>query len=247
MKNLTGAAERTNQTELGVAASEAMESFDKLAKDTKIVTSQVPNLLTQQEILTGAKAVGISVQLAITSGLNVYKSPGDNTALAEASVRVADSLKDLLNLTQTASASSGIKDLESAKRSITQTLAGYDTTQANQKAGATDVLKAAKGIADSVVTIYTSATSGEDVTKLIAACGDIKKNAENLLRDAKGAVRLTDPESGRKLTEACKSALQATTGFLDATKAQRKAPTPDTQKAISEGTYSFWLTFTNCM
>ena len=40
-----------------------MEAFEKLAKDTKTITSQVPNLLVLTEILTGAKAVGITAQL----------------------------------------------------------------------------------------------------------------------------------------------------------------------------------------
>lgn len=89
------AAAPRDQRELGVTATEAGEAFDNVVKDSRILASQVTNLLTQQEILMAAKGVGITIQLAVTSSLNVNKNP-DNAqfreALNEGGVRVADAI-----------------------------------------------------------------------------------------------------------------------------------------------------------
>lgn len=57
-----------------------------------------------------------------------------------------------------AAASSGIKELEIARKGILQALSQLDDVEPNQQAGAADVLRAAKGIADGVAVIV--ATSG---------------------------------------------------------------------------------------
>jgi hypothetical protein len=72
-----------NQQELGASATEAHDAFEVVVKETRILASQINNLLTQQEILMAAKGVGITIQLAITSSLNVNKNP-DNNQLKEA-------------------------------------------------------------------------------------------------------------------------------------------------------------------
>jgi talin len=238
LKRLTSVAAK-NQSELGNSASDAMEGYEKLTKEAKNVASQIPSLLAQQEILTGAKAVGITIQLAVTSGLNVHKAPENaqlKSSLNDASVAVSDSLKELIAVTQTATNTSGIKDIESARKGVVQAIGTFEELTPNQKAGAADVLKAAKAITDSVATIYTTGNSSDDGPKVTQACNELKAATVNIVQDAKGAIRLTNAENGRKLVEACKSALQSTASFLEAAKAHKKSTTPDTHKAVSEGT-----------
>jgi hypothetical protein len=241
LKRLTSVAAK-NQSELGNSASDAMEGYEKLTKEAKNVASQIPSLLAQQEILTGAKAVGITIQLAVTSGLNVHKAPDNaqlKSSLNDASVAVSDSLKELIAATQTATNTSGIKDIESARKGVVQAIGTFQELTPNQKAGAADVLKAAKAITDSVATIYTTGNSSDDGPKVTQACNELKAATVNIVQDAKGAIRLTNAENGRKLVEACKSALQSTASFLVAAKAHKKSTTPDTHKAVSEGKILF--------
>ena len=46
----------------------ATDAFDKVAKDARTVAAAVTALLDQQEVLMGAKNVGVSIQLLLTSG-----------------------------------------------------------------------------------------------------------------------------------------------------------------------------------
>ena len=95
MKKLIASAPR-NQQELGNAAYEASDAFEAVTRDTKNLAAQGNNLLIQQELLMGAKGVGMTIQLAVTSGLGVNKKPDDREllgSLADCGLKVSEAIK----------------------------------------------------------------------------------------------------------------------------------------------------------
>eukprot|EP01114_Cavostelium_apophysatum_P007404 TRINITY_DN194_c0_g1_i3.p1 TRINITY_DN194_c0_g1~~TRINITY_DN194_c0_g1_i3.p1 ORF type:complete len:2578 (-),score=946.84 TRINITY_DN194_c0_g1_i3:69-7802(-) len=237
-KNLSTSAKKT-QNELGESSQAVSERFDKITKDTRTIASLLNNLLNQQNVLASAKAVGAGLSGLISDSMKVHHSPNDpkvRAKLEEQSRLVENALKELVTLAQTASslASSGVRELEQARKAIRQALDTYDSTPGNQQAGAVEVLKAAKGIADGVAAVLVNSANAEDPSKFLKAIEDSKEAAKSLLINSKGAVRLTKAPHVQQIIQAAKAAVSSTATFMEAAKASRKQLTAETQRDTSE-------------
>lgn len=84
-----------------------------------------------------------------------------------------------------ASASSGVKNLDNAKKAIQQALSEIASSAGNRNAGATEILKAAKSLADAIATVSTAGP--DDGVKVVQAANDIATAASSLVFDSKGA------------------------------------------------------------
>eukprot|EP01117_Protostelium_nocturnum_P014479 TRINITY_DN550_c0_g1_i1.p1 TRINITY_DN550_c0_g1~~TRINITY_DN550_c0_g1_i1.p1 ORF type:complete len:2591 (+),score=755.90 TRINITY_DN550_c0_g1_i1:291-8063(+) len=236
----SSATKAKNLDELGKISDDVSSQFENLSKETKNAASLMNSLLNQQEILMGAKAVGSAEQNFINSAVKVHKDPKDMNAKKEmndASSKLQNALKEFSSLATSATlaASSGIKELESNRKIVQQLGEDFAKVPVQGQAGASDVLKSAKGLADAVSAIVAGLSSSEDVVKLIQGANDTSVHSKTLIATSKGAVRLTsNPTQGKNLTEAAKRAVMATAAFLDAAKQQRKNQTPENQMAASE-------------
>lgn len=81
-------------------------------------------------------------------------------------------------------------------------------------------------MADGVANILANCGNNEDSSKLIQASNDTCEAVKDLVKNAKGALRLCNEEQGKKLTESVLSAAQQVSKFLEAVKSHRKQQTP---------------------
>lgn len=231
-------AANQNQNQLGNASQDGAQKFDKLAKDCKTTASLLSNLLNQQEVLGSGKAVGVALQGTIKLALESQRNPANQEIKAQVtttSQTLTQAIRDLVTLAQNiaGAVSSGVRELDNARKGIAQALLEFNTAQGNSKAGASDVLKSTKDLASSIATIFTVCTSGDDPTKLSQASDLALESTKSLLLNSKGAAKLTDKQNGDNLIEIVKQTAEYTTQLLSAAKNQRKQQTPDTLAALS--------------
>eukprot|EP01119_Soliformovum_irregulare_P011517 TRINITY_DN2899_c0_g1_i3.p1 TRINITY_DN2899_c0_g1~~TRINITY_DN2899_c0_g1_i3.p1 ORF type:complete len:2521 (-),score=930.00 TRINITY_DN2899_c0_g1_i3:18-7580(-) len=231
---------KADQNLLGDAASDAASVFDRLVKETKSMAAMLNSLLSQQDTLNGAKAIGLTLQSLISAGL---QHPVDMSNLSNCQVKMEEATGEFSNLVQQAgaSANAGIKELESARKSTISSLENYDkqdSTFISPNAGASDVLRCAKSVADSVAVIQAtcgnSAGNSQESEKLIKAANEVSTASRDLLKNVRGVKRLTDDAHGAKLTSTARNVVENLTNFLEASKNHKKQMTGDTFRGVSE-------------
>lgn len=82
-----------------------------LSLPSQTLAALLNNLLNQQEVLMGAKGVGMAVQSVVQAAISVHKSPedqGSRNALSESAQRVSDAIRDLATLAQNVSSAASL-------------------------------------------------------------------------------------------------------------------------------------------
>ena len=229
---------KSDQSVLGDAASDSAGIFDRMSKETRSVAGMMSSLISQQEILNGAKAVGITMQSLILCAKKYHDSPS-GPALENAKNKTQDAIGEFQALVHQASATAtaGIKELETARKATIQAVESFDSRDpsfVHPNSGASDVLRSAKMVADAIGIIQSSCGNSQDSDKLIKAASDISTASSNLLQDVRGVLRLTDDSHGRSLVSTSRNVVESTTNFLEMAKAHKKQQNSETSRNLSE-------------
>ena len=232
---------RGTEEQLGQAAQNMADAVEKIAERAKESASLGTDQQGQQTLLSGARQVAIATSSLVQQGKDSQANPDQNNqqALAEKSKVVAESLKNLVGLTQSASAevSRGLMELDKAKQDIQRTLEQFVTPAftGNEKADTEDVITSAKAIAESIGNMVAACTGGTN-EELIAAAKEASTSTRDLMENSKGASKQpgAKPDVGAKVHQATKAVAQSAVKFLDASKAQKNQPSPENQRLLSE-------------
>jgi len=225
------------QEALGKAFKDLAAQMDVVGKDTKEVASLMGDLLSQQDVMTAAKASCIASQSLILAAKEVAVHPEDPAAqkrLQDSHAASSASVSDLINVSEKASAEAvkGIRELEKAEKEINAQFNNFNSGSwaGNKSATAEAVVKAARVLAAGSGNVVSTCTNDkEGLVKAAQACS---QGAVALLGDSKGAGELTDdPKVKADLLRAVNNTTQATLELLGAAKSARD--TPDSQKNMS--------------
>ena len=225
------------QEALGKAFKDLAAQVDVVGKDTKEVASLMGDLLSQQDVMTAAKAVAIAGQGLILAAKEAAIRPDDPAAqkrLKDSHAASSAAVSELINVSEKASAEAvkGIRELEKAEREITAQHNNFKSPSwaGNKNASAESVVKAARVLAAGSGNVVSTCTNDkEGLVKAAQACS---QGACGLLADSKGAGELTDdPQVKADLLRAVGNTTQATLDLIGAAKTARD--TPESQKNMS--------------
>eukprot|EP01113_Clastostelium_recurvatum_P020003 TRINITY_DN236_c0_g1_i4.p1 TRINITY_DN236_c0_g1~~TRINITY_DN236_c0_g1_i4.p1 ORF type:complete len:2591 (+),score=1077.50 TRINITY_DN236_c0_g1_i4:231-8003(+) len=235
------AATKGTSEQLGTASKQLAAGLTRLSNLSKAAASLVGDSLSQQNILSGARAVCLTCQNMVVSARTAQKSPGDQTAqtaLQGSSASVAEALKSFIENAQATNseASRGLAELEGAVAEIRKMLSTFETPafKGNMNATVDDVIASARALAESSAQLVSACNSNPE--EISAATRSTLGSAMSLLGNAKGACRLTDDEVIKhNLTEAVKAVANSTNKLLNAAKQQRHdvSKGPEAQSKLS--------------
>ncbi len=227
---------------LNRSATMSEEGMGKLARDLAAcvtdvsnkaiqAASRVPDSISQQDILSSAKAVAIATHQILLSGKDVQRTPGDKTAvdtLNSSQTGVAEAVNQLVNTTKGASAefARGEMELENAKKAIEKVI---QHTPGQLGAKPEDVLASLRMITDATANIVF-ASNQEDLVK---AAKEASAGVDKMMNAARGAAQLsTDPAIRNGIATSCRETARAMLNLLEAGKLNRQDPS--TQSKLEE-------------
>eukprot|EP01097_Dermamoeba_algensis_P005492 TRINITY_DN3499_c0_g1_i1.p1 TRINITY_DN3499_c0_g1~~TRINITY_DN3499_c0_g1_i1.p1 ORF type:complete len:1075 (-),score=374.91 TRINITY_DN3499_c0_g1_i1:262-3147(-) len=241
-KNLIEASKRLaatngNQSEVSAAVKALGESASELGRNAKKTAAQIPDTLTQQELLTAAKAVCLASQSLVINTAESSRG-GDASAVPTAQKSVETNASNLVNVAKTAAAEAakGIKELELSKSTIKEETTKYAAPgyPANPKANAEDIVKAVRNVSAANAHLTGAITSGNQ-EDLVKAAQLARESVQQLLSSSKGAQNTTqNAQLKAKLNKAALETAEATSKLLDAAKGGMKANNASAQKEVSE-------------
>merc|ERR1712137_324342 len=227
-----------NSSSLVDAAKGYQEQFAAASKNTAAVINQVaefaketaamlPDLLSQQSILTGARAVSIAVQQMVLAGKDAQANPLDNNAhkALEASIEAVNMANtQLASLSESASADLiiTIRELQKGIKEIRAAIKDYETDSYAGEPGATPtcIFESAKGVVSGngqLLSTYGSAQ--EDFIKAIQI---VSTNCVAMVRRSKGARgESKDSSVNSRLDKTLKASATAVVNLFESGKLQR--------------------------
>ena len=185
---------RGTQEKFGGAAKPLADAVHELGIYSVKVAAKLPDNVSQQNLLTAAKAAAIASQQLIMTGRETQRNANPTTLqqLTQSVETTKNCVEQLLQVSENASAEAarGEKGLEDAKQAVQAAIDGFDQFQGAQ---AEDVIRAAKDVTKSVSELCF-AQNQEATTTAAAQLVDANKA---LLAASRGASALT-PDSNVK-------------------------------------------------
>jgi talin len=231
---------------LNRSATMSEEGLGKLARDLAAcvtdmsnksiqTASRVPDSISQQDILSCAKAVAIATHQILLSGKDVQRTPADKTAmdtLNSSQTGIAEAVNQLINTTKGASEefARGEMELENAKKAIEKVI---QHTPGTLGAKPEDVLSALRMITDSTANIVF-ASNQEDLVK---AAKEASAGVDKMMNAARGAAQLSQDTAVRNaIASSCRETARSMLTLLEAGKLNRQDPTTQGKLEEASGT-----------
>ena len=213
-------ATRRNQEQFGAAAKELSDAVLAMGTYTIKSASKLPDNVSQQNLLTAAKAAAIASQQLIMTGRETQRAANPTTLqqLTQSVDMTRNCIDQLLQVSENASAEAarGEKGLEDAKQAVQTAIEGFDAFQGAQ---AEDVIRAAKDLTRAVselVFAQNQEASSAAATQLVDA-------NKTLLATSRGASALTPDGNVKKaLVGASTNVAQNSIHLLESCKLNRE-------------------------
>ena len=233
IKNLAGNANHLSDSSKGFqeqfaqAAKITSDIITKIAGLAKETASLLPDLMSQQSILTGARAVTIAAQQAVLAGKDAQANPLDNgaqKALESALEGISLAGEQLSSISESASADLiiTIHELQKAIRSIRQALKQYgeDSYQGEANATPSTIFESAKGVVKGNGQLLSTYGSSQD--DFIKSLREIDIQCVAMINRTKGARKLTNNDAiHTQIDTSIKSVVQSLVNYFEAGKLQR--------------------------
>jgi talin len=213
-------ATRRNQEQFGAAARELAETVHIASTYTVKAATKLPDNVSQQNLLTAAKAAAIASQQLIMTGRETQRNANPTTLqqLTQSVDTTRTCIDQLLQVSENASAEAarGEKGLEDAKIAVQAAMDGFEAFQGAQ---AEDVIRAAKDITHAVSELVF-AQNQEAAT---IAAGQLVEANKTLLATSRGASALTtDPAVKKALVGSSTNVAGASIQLLESCKLNRE-------------------------
>jgi hypothetical protein len=233
VQQLASSSQTTSQESLGQSALKISQTVTELAKESKISAALLSDVISQQEILSGAKTVLEVSQQLILNGKEAQARPeqASKDIFRRTNELIEGTLQQLTATLEKAASDVilSIKELEKSRSDIqkatSEALAGRGpTTQAT----AEDVVKALRSVAGASAALVAAGNSNET----IEAAREAAKFNTNLIASARGTQSLGDAKTSAELLSTIKGTSDATCSLLEILKTQRRDDI-ESQKKVS--------------
>jgi len=227
------------QEQFAAASKNAAVIINRMAELSKETASLLPDLMSQQSVLTGARAVTIAAQQMILAGKDAQANPLDNAAqksLENSIEAVTMACDQLTQLSDSASADLiiTIRELQKGIREIRKALTEYQSDDLAGETGATpsDIFESAKGVVSGNGQLLSTYGSAQE--EFIEAIQKVTMHGVRMANRAKGARATTgDGSLQMKLDKALVDAGHALVDLFESGKIQR-IDDPAFYKAFSD-------------
>ena len=215
------------QEQLAVVAKAVSANVSAISNSAKETASLLPDLLSQQSVLTGARAITIAAQQLVLASKDAQANPLDNAAqksLEQSKDALVAAISQLQSISETASADliKTIKELQKAIREIKTNYKLYSENDylGNQAATPKDVLIAARAIAKTNGALLS--TYGSDQDSFIKAVHETAIEAKRLIENAQKVRSTTQAsQSVIKFDDNVKAVINTICAMLETAKLQR--------------------------
>jgi talin len=232
-------ASKGYQEQFAAAAKQTAQVTNQCSVFTRETASLLSDLVSQQSVLTGARAVSIAVEQMVLAGKEAQANPLDNKAsqsLSNAVEGVSQACEELINLTDIASADVivTIKELQKAIREIRSALKQYYDPSYSGVPGATptSIFDAAKLLVRGNGKLLSAYGSSQE--EFLASVTEVFTKAVLMIQHTKAGRGLTgDAAIHAKLDDTLKNSANAVIAFLENGKVQR-IDDPSYYKKFSE-------------
>jgi talin len=215
------AASKTTPENFGTTAKHLGVSVTKLASSAKNSGALMPDMNSQQSMLSAVKAVAITAQQLVLAGKDALRFKQDATAhktLLKGADSVAESISSLISLAQATESESakGMQILTSAKADFQRLLNSFDNTSGRSEATPVDIVKAARAVAGATA-LFASANGNQDT--IAKASKSASDSCRDLIDVSKGASKAADdPAVASATTDAAKNVVKSIAALIDAVK-----------------------------
>ena len=215
------------QEQFAAASKNTAGIIDEVARLVKETASLLPDLMSQQSVLTGARAVTIAAQQLVLAGKDAQANPLDQGAqkgLESAISHVSMANEQLSQLSETASADLiiTIRELQKAIREVRQALKLYETDEHKGENGATPttIFESAKAVVSGNGQLLSTYGSAQE--DFITAIQSVNTNCVAMINRCKGARGTTkDGALHIKLDNSLKASALAIINLFESGKLQR--------------------------
>lgn len=215
------------QEQVAAIALAVAEQVQNVSTFSKNMSALLPDLMSQQSILTGARAVTISAQQLVLAAKDAQANPLDSNAqkgLDTAVATIPVALDQLQELSDSASSEiiRTIREIQKVLRDIRTAHKQYMDDSFPGKSGASpkSIVENAKTLAKTNGILLS--TYGSALDQFVAAVQSISEETRSLMAESKGARGLTEDRTIQsKLDSAIKSFSLALCGMLECGKTQR--------------------------
>eukprot|EP00339_Tiarina_fusa_P030402 CAMPEP_0117083992 /NCGR_PEP_ID=MMETSP0472-20121206/59125_1 /TAXON_ID=693140 ORGANISM="Tiarina fusus, Strain LIS" /NCGR_SAMPLE_ID=MMETSP0472 /ASSEMBLY_ACC=CAM_ASM_000603 /LENGTH=2110 /DNA_ID=CAMNT_0004812821 /DNA_START=731 /DNA_END=7063 /DNA_ORIENTATION=- len=215
------------QEQFAAASKNTAAIIDQMSTLVKETASLLPDLMSQQSVLTGGRAVTIAVQQMVLAGKDAQANPLDSNAqkALESSIEaVGIANTQLVSLSDTASADLivTIRELQKAIREIRQAVKNYENDEIAGDSDATPatIFESAKGVVSGNGQLLSTYGSAQE--DFIKAIQDVNTHCTAMIHRSKGARALTkDSSIHSKLDKSLKASATAIINLFESGKLQR--------------------------
>lgn len=211
---------RSSQEAFGASAKDLAGGVWQMANYAIKAASKLPDNISQQNVLTAAKAAAISSQQLIVTGRETQRTANPSTLqqLTQCVETTKNCIDQLLQVSENASAEAarGEKDLEDAKQQVAAAVLGFEVYQGAQ---AEDVIRAAKDLTRAVSELVFAQNQEATTT----AAGQLVDCNKRLLAASRGASALTqDANVKQSLIGSATGVANASGNLLESCKLNRE-------------------------
>ncbi len=213
-----------NPETLGQCSKEMSAAVKKLASFAKTTAAMLPDPGAQQKLIGGAKNCSVAAQQTLSVAKDAQSEDTQVLeALKNAVASTNDTLQSLFKSAESilAEATIGDKKINAAKAEMLRMLDKFAESDffGNQTATVQEVVDSAKMVATSTARLISACSKTQD--ELIEAAKTTAKEANQLLNNMKGVLRLTKDSGTKKaIPEAVTATVKAMSNLFDSVKNQ---------------------------